>query len=502
MINNKENFNVSGSGEITLNSTEVEFIDEADTEAKSQRFFEFIEGARKKIVLGVLEGNHQGLKLLDQSLIKLKSLVDTTVPGSASLVTQFFLPTIVDRGLIKTIEVGTKISTSLAKSMVNTGIQIFTFGTPAWLEAIRQHKAVSQTNEKIKSKQDKNLTPLFFIDQIKDSEVKKALENYHQMRLDLALLRENPTGDKNKLEHLASQIAWFEMNYKDVVDFSILKSIFEQGAEFGQNNEFLVKQLAEQTADEMIAEVENYYKKELGSKSDVITGKWLGIIRDSESGRQKLVEEIASRLKKVMVEELSDLDRQKEMKKVTEQLMSAFAVKRKYFKASIYSILSLIPIPQAPPEGYDSIWSNITTKIKDGLVEGWQDPSWKNMVVPDMPKISEMFEHGYNFIPSFTEYKEFALSLYEQSVATFFESGAQGFSGLARLSVDWVRDQASDLWDGFVNLVSEELFEKLNKIKEQVGESLENFSEGATEVININTLDNIKAYNDIYSNKL
>jgi len=159
-------------------------------------------------------------------------------------------------------------------------------GSFAWLDAIRQHLAVRSGTEEIKSaKSGTEVASLSYIKHLEDPEIKKNLNEYYKVRQDLAKWQEKPEKNQEKISDAAKKIAQFEIAYQDCVDFSNLKSIMEQGLDFAKNNEALIDKLAGETADGMIADIENWSKGKLGGLAGKVKGEWLQTAA-GEEGRE------------------------------------------------------------------------------------------------------------------------------------------------------------------------------------------------------------------------
>jgi hypothetical protein len=381
MANSHEALNpdieISPSGEATLSNINLapnetgEFQpEEMKKEGKLSNAFKVFRG---RIVPAVLEGGSMAWKAFNKGVDWAAEAINVAVPATTEAISGFILPAHLDRLFNKTVAGGTKVATYLGKNFAKISVNVFTFGAPAWIDAFRQGLAVNDANQEFKEiKTGTELTAVSFLDHLKEGSIKAGLKEYYDSRQQLAELRDDPEKNREKIIELAGKIASYEVNYKDNADFFNLKGILEGGQEFMSNNEALISQLAEETADKMIANVENHYKNQVGGAAGKVEGKWMDIITSPEKGRQKLVESIAVRLREVMSAEIGDAEVQKEMKKINKELISAFGVYRKFLKASVYLILKEMPLVK---EGLESlgVWQPIAEAVHNGYdtVSGW-----------------------------------------------------------------------------------------------------------------------------------
>jgi len=363
---------VSSSGEAAMDleslsrteSLEEEITEENLTESKPSVVLKFLQ---HKVLPAVLEGSHDALLLFNKGVDYAAKAVNRIVPAVSETLVGFILPENFGRIINKTVEYSTKGTTFVGKGLAKTALNVFTFGAPAWIDAFRQHLAVKEGNEKyekVESSQD--LLAVNYLDHLKDEKLKDTLNEYYDARKELAEARKNPEKNAERIAELSETIANYEVNYKDCVDFSNLKAMLEKGKEFMDSNEALISELAGETADKMIANVENFYKDKFGRMGDKVEGKWLGIITSPEKGREQLVKEITERLKLVMSKELDKEAVQMEIKRVNSELFSEFGVYRKYFKAGIYTILRELPAIKAGLENL-GVWERISTVAHQGL---------------------------------------------------------------------------------------------------------------------------------------
>ncbi len=449
---------VSPAGEIILERPALngEFEPE-DQEAEKElnkesslstvsRFF------HEKIIPGILEGSHQAVELFNRGVDFTTESFNQVIPAATEMVTGFILPEHAGRVVNKAFEYGTKASTYLGKNVIKAGFNVFTLGAPAWLDAFRQHLAVSEGNEKFEvAESSVDLLAFNYIDHLKDEKVKVALTEYYQLRERLAELRKNPQENQQEIAEIADALAGIEVAYKDCVDYSNLKAILEQGKEFMDNNEALIGQLAAETADQMIVNVENFYQEKFGGLAGKVEGKWLGIITAPEKGREKLVAEITERLKLVMSKELGKEAVQMEMKRITGELFSEFGVYRKYFKAAIYSILRSLPLMK---EGLENlgVWPQISEVLHQGYesaaaaaktVESWTGAGVKHAWSWIWSEISEL-------IPEQAKQLESAASLASevgQIIAHPVEAAKKTMDDLWSLAVNYYLDLKETVGD-------------------------------------------------------
>ncbi len=327
-------------------------MDEEDKEEKKEKDIVDESKDGKSIFSKVKKFIGDSIPAVLEAGSRIKTLVEGTIDFTGDALNKIIKPTsklltgfipqghiamIVDKLVVKSSEISIAVAKSLAKASFN----IFTMGSFAWLDAFRQHMAVNSATHEINSAKNKDeVIALSYIDHLKDGQVKKALNEYYSLRKKLSAWREDPEKNKEKISEAAKKIAQFEIVYQDCVDFSNLKSIFEKGDSFSRENEVLVDRLAEDTADKMITDIENYYKTKIGKIAGKVKGEWVGTAKEKE-GRQKLKEKIAQRLMAVMKGEMSQKDIAREIKKINGSLKKSFAVNKRYLKSAIYTVMGL-----------------------------------------------------------------------------------------------------------------------------------------------------------------
>lgn len=430
--------------------------EEINTDSKTSKILTFI---RKKVLPAVLEGADRAVGSFNYSVDYVADTLNKVIPGLSELAIDMVLPKNLAIPIEKTIEYSTKTGTLISKTLLKTGLNVFTFGAPAWVDAFRQHLAVKEGNEKYEQVTDsQDFLAVSYLDHLKDENIKLALQEYIDARKELAKLRENPEDNIEKIGKISEKIASYEINYKDCTDFYNLKAILEKGKDFMDSNEALINQLAMETADKMISNVENFYKEKFGKFGRVVEGKWLGIITSPEAGRKKLLKEITERLKLVMSKELGSEPVQMEIKRINNELFSKFGVYRKYLKAGIFALLRCMPIPgiESGTEITDNgsemaknVWQKIWEQLgrgfsagKDGVeIEGgYKDvaSAFTNFLKGNWDKFKD-FEN-LNFLPSIEEYIGYVKSLCDQAVADLMAFGAQNIGEGVGQAVKWIEE--------------------------------------------------------------
>lgn len=455
------NIEVSSSGEVALEIEKTELENkEADQENLKKSKLSSVYGAfRGKLIPAVLEGSNKAWKVFNEGVDLAAKAVEVAVPGATELVTGFILPEHVGRIVNKTVEKTTKAATFIGKNVAKVSANVFIFGAPAWIEAFRSGLAVNDANQELKKvKSGVDLTAINFLEHLKDEKIKEDLSNYYNFRESLAELRKDPEKNAEEIKELSGKIAFFEVNYKDNADFSNLKAILENSREFIENNELLIQQLAEETADKMIANVENFYKNRVGGLSDKVEGGWLNIITSPEAGRKKLVGIIAERLKSVMNAEVGKDEVQKELKKITRELLSAFAVYRKFVKAAVYLILKELPLVK---QGLESVgvWDDLTEVAHKGL-----------------DKVSDLAGEGAKKVMSW-----------------IWESTKDGVEKVVSVVSEKIKE--------FILEISEDIKAEVMRSLTSVNEAMEGANEAAREVMVQNAIDNVIKANEIFTNQ-
>lgn len=461
--------------------------EEIKTDSKTSKVLKFI---RKKVLPVVLEGTDQAVGAFNHGVDYAANALNKVIPGVSELAIDMALPKNLARPLEKTIEYSTKTATFVSKTLLKTGLNVFTFGAPAWVDAFRQHLAVSEGNEKYEKVDDsQDFLAINYLDHLKDERIRKTLQEYAEARKELSKLRKKPEVNAEKIAEVSEKIASYEVNYKDCTDFHNLKAILEKGKDFMDSNEALIKQLAYETADRMISNVENFYKEKFGKFGRVVEGKWLGIITSPEAGREKLLKEITKRLELVMSKELGSEPMQMEMKRINNELFSKFGIYRKYLKAGIFALLRCIPIPTAESgkeiagEGAE-VAKNVWQKIWEQLGEGFSAGKAGEEVEGDFANISSAFKafikgnwdkfkdfENLNFLPSAGEYIGYVKDLIDQATSDLTAVGAQNVGEGVGKAVKWIEGGIKFLGDHILEVtgitaIAAKLSEVLKKFEE------------------------------------
>ena len=454
------NIEVSSGGEAAL---EIEALEPENKEAeqedlKKSKLSSVYKAFRKKLVPAILEGSNKAWKVFNEGVDVAAKVVNEVVPGATEFVTGFILPEHFGRIINKTVEKTTKAATFIGKNVAKVSANVFVFGAPAWIEAFRSGLAVVDANQELnRAKSGVDLTAINFLEHLKDEKTRDSLREYYDLRERLAQLREDPEKNAAEIKELAGKIAFFEVNYKDNADFSNLKAILENSREFIENNESLIQQLAEETADKMIANVENFYKDKVGGLADKVEGGWLNIITSPEAGRKKLVGIIAERLKSVMNAEVGKDEVQKELKNITRELLSAFAVYRKCVKAAMYLILREMPLVK---QGLESIgvWDHLAEAAHKGL-----------------DTVSDLAGEGAKKVMSW-----------------IWESAKDGMGKVTTFVSEKIKE--------FILEIVEDIKKEMTEVYSSVNEVMEEAAEATKEVAMQNTINNMKKAGEIFTN--
>ena len=367
-FNYESNKEDGGISEKLSSIFDKEKISEVYTKFKSDSFLMLLEGGDKS--WGAFE------KYLDFKA----DVANKIFPAASKFVTGFILPAHLGKIIDFTVEKGTRMATFLGKNFSKISTNVFLLGGPAWVDAIRRNIAIRDSNEDYKkSETSEDLIQGAFINSLGDEDIKKEMEEYCDLRSELDLLRENPQGNEQKLKELAEDLSFFELRYKDNLDFINLKNILTEKKEFSNKNDLFINGLAIQTAEEMILNIENYYKNKLGDFAGKVEGNW-SKMANSEDKKNELIEAISQRLRKIMQSKLESDSYKQEMEKVEKDLVSAFGGYRKYMKAVLYTMLGGLPLAKI---GMDElgVWDPIAEKIHEGgdYIEGKMAPAMQWM---------------------------------------------------------------------------------------------------------------------------
>lgn len=456
------------SAVLKVEESEQKEDEEIKPDSKTSKVLRFI---RKKVLPVVLEGTDQVVGAFNHGVDYAANALNKVIPGLSELSIDMVLPKNLARPIEKTVEYSTKAATFVTKTLLKTGLNVFTFGAPAWVDAFRQHLAIKEGNEKYEKVTDsQDFLAVSYLDHLKDEKIKSALQEYTDARKELAELRKKPEANIEKIAEISEKIASYEVNYKDCTDFYNLKAILEKGKDFMDSNEALINQLAMETADEMISNVENFYKEKFGKFGRVVEGKWLGIITSPEAGREKLLKEITERLKLVMSKELGSEPVQMEMKRINNELFSKFGVYRKYLKAGIFALLRCMPIPEieggqgVATEGVEAtknVWQKIWEQLGDGFSAGKEgvevEGTYKDVVSAFTDFLKGNWDkfkdfENLNFLPSAGEYIAYVKSLCDQAIADLMAVGAQNVGEGVGQAVQWVENGVKYLGDHILEI--------------------------------------------------
>lgn len=309
--------------------------------------------------------------------------VNATVPATVRFVGSFFLPEIVNQVVSKGVSAVTHAATWLVSCSTTAVFHAATFGVPAWSQALRQGLAVSGATGKFNSAESsRDFLARCFAESSETSLIKETLLQYLELRKELRMAREKPGGDR-AISELAKAIAGLEVRLRDYQDFRDLKSILERGTQFVSNQHQRIDQLALETADRVIARVENYYKDNVGSLAGSVEGAWASQ-EARQQQRQLLREQIAKRLQGVFLQELNSEETAAEIAKVSSELHTAFGTYRASFKAAMLTALGVGYATGALQAGLEAAWSaagsalnSLTSALSDGAqslfaaLRGW-----------------------------------------------------------------------------------------------------------------------------------
>nr|MDA3815053.1 hypothetical protein [Patescibacteria group bacterium] len=280
------------------------------------------------------------------------------------------------------------VATFLGSNFSKISANVFLLGAPTWVDALRRNIAINNSNEEYRNSQtSEELIQNSFINSLSDEKIKSGMEEYCNLRSDLSSLREDPEENKQKIKGLSEDISLFELKYKDDLDFNNLKNILAEKQEILDENNVFIDDLSRQTAEEMISNIESYYKGRLGDFAGEVRGKW-SEMANSENKKSELVEDISQRLRMIMQNKLDSDSYKKEMEKVEKELVDAFGGYRKYIKAVVYTMLGALPLAKI---GLDKMgaWDPIAEKINEGgnYIEGkmapamqWMQEEWDSLL--------------------------------------------------------------------------------------------------------------------------
>jgi hypothetical protein len=326
-------------------------VEQPDLDPEQKKIEKTVQSGRlaglKKIVgdylvPGILEGGTKFKDIVEGTVDVTGEAIRKAAKMGSKVLTGFIPEGHVAMVADKAVGLGVDLGVGVGKGLAKASFHIFTVGGFYWLDAMRQHLAVAEaTSEFSGVKNKKEVTAVSYIEHLKDPEMQTNLKNYYKLRKDLSKLRENSEKNKENISEIAGKIAEFEMLYKDSVDLSVFKSILEKGQEFISQNKNLISELAETTAEKIIAETEGYYQNKLGRLAGKVKGQWLEAVGDQPGDREKLKEKIKERLYQVMAEEMADKKVSAEIAKINSDLKKTFGIYSRYLKAALYSVMGL-----------------------------------------------------------------------------------------------------------------------------------------------------------------
>ncbi len=340
-----------------------------------QKMSEIYGKFKEDSFLMLLEGGDKSWEAFEKYLDFKSDVANKLIPAASKFVTGFILPAHLGGIINGAVEKGTKIATFLGKNFSKISSNVFLLGAPTWVDALRKNIAVRDSNEDYKNLQTSDdLIQRSFINSLNDENIKEKMEEYCNLRSELSALRENPKENEQKLKELSEDIALFELEYKDNLDFNNLKNILAGKKELFDENNVFIEDLSHQTAEEMISSIENYYKNKLGDFAGEVEGKWLKMA-NSENGKEEITKAISQKLKIVMEGKLENDSYNKKIKEVEKELVDAFGGYGKYMKAVVCTMLGALPLAKI---GMDKMgtWGPIAEKIHEGedYIEGKMAP--------------------------------------------------------------------------------------------------------------------------------
>ena len=272
--------------------------------------------------------------------------INTVVPATVRTVCSFLpIPEKVNGALSTVTEAATHASTWLVNTSLQAGAQAFTFGAPAWSQALRQGIAVSGATSEF---QHGDSGQEFLARRVAESSenplIKQSLLKYLELRKQLKAVQSmgTPTAESS-VSDLARSIASYEVRLRDYQDFRDLKQVLDEGRRFADEHHKQINTLAVETADRIIDNVENYYKANVGTLAGEVEGNWAKLKTEEQraAARGTLRDKIALRLQKVFNSEMNSSETTSELNSVSQELHVAFESYRHALAGAIGTTLGV-----------------------------------------------------------------------------------------------------------------------------------------------------------------
>jgi len=319
-------------------------------------------------------------------------VINEAVPATVRTICSVLpIPQVASSTISGLAEGATHAATFVAQTALQAGAQALTFGTPAWSQAVRQGLAVSGVASEL-SKDDASTE--FLARCVAESSeqplIKDALLAYLEQRKELSDLRASGAeASQPRLSELAQSIATLEVRLRDYQDFRDLKQVLDQGGAFIEKHQRQVNDLALETADRVISNVENYYKSHVGSLAGPVEAAWAALDDRGlrEKARTTLRDKIALRLHKVFDSEMSSEQTTTELGKVTHDLHVAFGSYRHAFRGAMGTALGIAAATGGLHAALDYAWKGASwvintthSTLSDGVsyVCRWAGESLRN----------------------------------------------------------------------------------------------------------------------------
>lgn len=300
--------------------------------------------------------------VVESALDTTAQTINTVVPATVRTVCSFLpLPGSATSAISTVAEAATTASTWLVNTSLQAGAQAFTFGAPAWSQALRQGIAVSGTTAEL---QHGDTSQEFLARRVAESSedplIKQSLLKYLELRKQLKEVQSSGDAAPNSaVTDLARSIASYEVKLRDYQDFRDLKQVLDQKSRFAEEHHKQINTLAAETANRMIDKVENYYKENVGTLAGGVEGNWAKLQTEEQrtAARTALRDKIALKLQKVFNSEMNSAETTSELNAVSHELHVAFDSYRHALAATISTALGVTYATGGMRVALESAWA-------------------------------------------------------------------------------------------------------------------------------------------------